>query len=153
VLQANGFDAPLVMDAAAAQAAGCDMRVLVAGKPRFWSAGAADADAAAAATEVRADNVQQWFSKPALSGLAEAAAAAGGEQQQQQQQQQPQQSRDARLLEQWRAAYESMTADAVELGIPRSVVPRLAADASAADMQAAVQHLQDMMASFLSAGL
>jgi hypothetical protein len=60
---------------------------------------------------------------------------------------------NARLLEQWHAAYASLVVDAVDLGIPRSVIPAVSADASPAELQQAVQHLQDMMASFLSAGL
>jgi hypothetical protein len=58
-----------------------------------------------------------------------------------------------RLLEQWHAAYESLVVDAVDLGIPRSVIPSVKADASPAELQKAVRHLQDMMASFMSAGL
>jgi hypothetical protein len=58
-----------------------------------------------------------------------------------------------RLLEQWHAAYGSLVVDAVDLGIPRSVIPSVKADASPAQLQKAVQHLQDMMASFMSAGL
>lgn len=58
-----------------------------------------------------------------------------------------------RLLEQWHAAYESLIVDAVDLGIPRSVIPSVPRDASPAELQDAVQHLQAMMASFLSAGL
>lgn len=58
-----------------------------------------------------------------------------------------------RLLEQWHAAYESLVVDAVDLGIPRSVIPAVKAEASPQELQEAVQHLQAMMASFLSAGL
>lgn len=58
-----------------------------------------------------------------------------------------------RLLEQWHAAYSSLVIDAVDLGIPRSVIPSVKAGASPAELQRAVQHLQDMMASFMSAGL
>lgn len=58
-----------------------------------------------------------------------------------------------KLLQQWHAAYQSLTVDAADLGIPRSVIPAVPADASPAQLQEAVQHLQAMMASFLSAGL
>lgn len=62
-------------------------------------------------------------------------------------------SASQKLLEQWHAAYNSLVTDAVDLGIPRSVIPIVKPDASPAELQAAVQHLQDMMASFLSSGL
>lgn len=58
-----------------------------------------------------------------------------------------------RLLEQWHAAYQALVTDAVDLGIPRSVIPEVKPDASPAELQQAVEHLQDMMASFLSSGL
>lgn len=60
---------------------------------------------------------------------------------------------DERLLGQWHAAYGQLVVDAVDLGIPRSVIPDVAPTASPAELQEAVQHLQAMMASFLSAGL
>jgi hypothetical protein len=123
------------------------------------------------------DNVGQWFTKPGLAGLAESAAAAASgtgdgaatspaaaaadqadskQQQRQQQQQQADVSgafTDERLLQQWVASYEVLVGDAADLGIPRSVIPQLGTQPSAAEVQAAVGHLQAMVASFLSSGL
>jgi hypothetical protein len=101
--------------------------------------------------------------QPGLAGLPEAAAQTHHTQQQQhhtEPEAQPATSGtgaseavNERLLQQWHAAYESLVVDAVDLGIPRSVIPAVPKDASPAQLQEAVQHLQAMMASFLSAGL
>lgn len=56
----------------------------------------------------------------------------------------------------WRAAYGVLCADAHELGIPSSAIPRLPEDDSDVTLelvQSKQQYLQDMVASFLSAGL
>jgi hypothetical protein len=58
-----------------------------------------------------------------------------------------------RLLEQWHFAYDSLVNDAVDMGIPRGVIPAVQPDATPAELQEAVKHLQAMMASFLSSGL
>jgi hypothetical protein len=123
---------------------------------------------------MRPDNVGQWFTKPGLAGLAQSAAAAAAgtagsvvtspdataadqaEDKQQQQQQQADVSgafSDERLLQQWVASYEVLVGDAADLGIPRSVIPQLGPQPSPAEVQAAVGHLQAMVASFLSSGL
>lgn len=114
--------------------------------------------------------------QPGLAGLPEAASAHNQQGQQQQQQPGPlvapasspkggssgvgatTSGSDAgvvneRLLQQWHAAYQSLVVDAADLGIPRSVIPVVPEDASPAQLQEAVEHLQAMMASFLSAGL
>jgi hypothetical protein len=98
-----------------------------------------------ASSSMRPDNVSVWLDKPALAGLVEAAAAAEAS---------GVGDPDAEaLLEQWRGAYDAMASDAHSLGIPRSVLPALPQDADAAQLQAAVQHLRDMVASFMSSGL
>jgi hypothetical protein len=135
---------------------------------------AADGDAQAAAPGaggMRPDNVGQWFTKPGLAGLAQSAAAAAGtgdslatspdattagpvdSKQQQQQADVSGAFSDERLLQQWVASYEVLVGDAADLGIPRSVIPQLGRQPSPAEVQAAVGHLQAMVASFLSSGL
>lgn len=87
LLQANGFDEPMVLDAATHHQAqpgsheqwpGLEMQVLVASKPRLWTAGAAPADTAGD-VEMCAENVTAWFTKVSrcISGgrLQEAALA------------------------------------------------------------------------------
>jgi hypothetical protein len=173
LLQANSFDEPMVTGGQGGGAAGqAAMCVLAASKPKFWSGGAAQADTATG-LDMRADNVQQWFTKPGLAGLSEAAAgsppAAPSTQQQRSSSSSSeaagggrgagvpaaplQEDVDERLLQQWRGAYESLVVDAVDMGIPRSVIPVLQPGASPLEIQEAVQHLQAMMASFMSAGL
>jgi hypothetical protein len=127
---------------------------------------------------MRPDNVSQWFTTPGLAGLADVAAAAGtadaaapaheskpagrtavGSNTDSEQQQQPAvvdvsaAFSDERLLQQWVSSYEVLVGDAVQLGIPRSAIPCLGPQPSPAEVQAAVGHLQAMVASFLSAGL
>ena len=63
---------------------------------------------------------------------------------------------DPLLALEWRAAYGALAADAQELGIPASAIPRLPdadADLTLELLQARQRHLQDMVASFLSSGL
>lgn len=89
IISSNGFDAALVVDSPAAAAAlaaqteqqqptdtaaeavagvpqgpqaGSDLYVLVARKAKNWTAGAAEADIAAA-VDMRPDNVGSWFTK------------------------------------------------------------------------------------------
>jgi hypothetical protein len=61
---------------------------------------------------------------------------------------------------QWRQAYAAAAAQAMELGIPRAAIPPLEPEGgggeaalTAADVARAREHLQGMVASFLSAGL
>ncbi len=56
-------------------------------------------------------------------------------------------------LVRWRIAYQAMCSDAQALGIPRSAIPPLPPNASAESIRQARDHLEAMMASFLSAGL
>ncbi|KXZ48071.1 hypothetical protein GPECTOR_30g166 [Gonium pectorale] len=56
-------------------------------------------------------------------------------------------------LERWRDSYAALVEDAVELGVPRSAIPALPADANPDQIRAARDHLTAMMESFLSAGL
>jgi hypothetical protein len=160
----------------AAAASEVKLRILVASKG--WgsgsTAGSSTPQPAAAAADMRPDNVAQWFTTPGLAGLADvamvggagaaeqaagsnpSAAASSDIEQQLQQQQQLDVSAafsDARLLQQWVASYEVLVGDAAELGIPRSVIPQLGPQPSPGEVQAAVAHLQAMVASFLSAGL
>jgi hypothetical protein len=56
-------------------------------------------------------------------------------------------------LERWQVAYKVLVDEAEELGIPSSAIPPLPADADAAAVKQIRDHLQNMIASFLSAGL
>lgn len=161
----------------AAAASEVQIRILVASKG--WGSGSTLSSStpqpAAAASAMRADNVAQWFTTPGLAGLADvavvggaagaaeqtpasnpsAAASSDSEQHLQQQQELDVSAAfsDERLLQQWVASYEVLVGDAAELGIPRSVIPQLGPQPSPGEVQAAVAHLQAMVASFLSAGL
>ncbi|GLI68445.1 hypothetical protein VaNZ11_012864 [Volvox africanus] len=57
------------------------------------------------------------------------------------------------VLERWRLSYSAMVEDARRLGIPASAIPPLTTRATAEDIRLARGNLQDMIASFLSAGL
>jgi hypothetical protein len=57
------------------------------------------------------------------------------------------------VLERWQGAYLALCGDAADLGIPASALPRLPPDATAQQLQEATEHLQNMIASFLSSGL
>lgn len=62
----------------------------------------------------------------------------------------------AMAIVEWRAAYGALCADAHELGIPVSAIPRLPDnddDLTLELLQERQAYLQDMVASFLSAGL
>ncbi|GBF91740.1 hypothetical protein Rsub_04044 [Raphidocelis subcapitata] len=80
---------------------------------------------------------------PAISSpLPRGGAAAGGE--------------AALLVLEWRAAYAALCDEALELGIPRSALPRLPEsddDLTLEVVRARQRHLQGMVASFLSSGL
>ncbi|KAI8471012.1 MAG: hypothetical protein J3K34DRAFT_508208 [Monoraphidium minutum] len=81
---------------------------------------------------------------PSPPPAASAAAAAGGGR-----------AHELAVME-WRGAYGSLCADAAELGIPASAIPRLPVDDAEVTLEvvrAAQAHLQNMVASFLSAGL
>jgi hypothetical protein len=103
------------------------------------------------------DRVAEWFTKPGLTGLRNAAVAAAegaaADSSNPSGLPFPSLQPGDRVLEQWRASYEVLVADAVALGIPRSVIPSLSHAASPQEVQQAVQHLQNMVASFLSSGL
>ncbi|WIA34988.1 hypothetical protein OEZ86_013268 [Tetradesmus obliquus] len=130
-----------------------------------WAARDMDQRTQLVAALLQANGFEQWFTTPGLAGLAgvaaapaDAAAAAGGTRSEQQQQQQQQADvsaafSDERLLQQWVGSYEVLVGDAAELGIPRSVIPQLGPQPTPGEVQAAVAHLQAMVASFLSAGL
>uniref|UniRef100_A0A383VHU0 Methyltransferase type 11 domain-containing protein n=1 Tax=Tetradesmus obliquus TaxID=3088 RepID=A0A383VHU0_TETOB len=175
---ADTVSAQMSSPAAAADGASTEVeiRIVLATKgpatPSTPSSAWQPAGAAAApdaAPDMRPENVTQWFTTPGLAGLAgvaaapaaAAAAAASGTRSEQQQQQQQQQQQadvsaafsDERLLQQWVGSYEVLVGDAAELGIPRSVIPQLGPQPTPGEVQAAVAHLQAMVASFLSAGL
>jgi len=57
------------------------------------------------------------------------------------------------LLQRWRRAYAAAAHDAEALGIPASAIPQLPLEATPAQISSARQHLTNMVASFLSAGL
>ncbi|GIL54095.1 hypothetical protein Vafri_9653 [Volvox africanus] len=57
------------------------------------------------------------------------------------------------VLERWRLSYTAMVEDARQLGIPASAIPPLTSRATAEDIRVARGNLQDLIASFLSAGL
>jgi hypothetical protein len=65
-------------------------------------------------------------------------------------------ARRAMQVAEWRAAYGSLCADAAELGVPVSAIPRLPEDDGDVTLelvQARQAWLQGIVASFLSAGL
>jgi hypothetical protein len=116
--------------------------------------------AAAAAAGGAGDSEVSSPAEPIAAGNGDATTVGEvGKQEQQQQQQQQQPAgvsgafSEARLLQQWVASYEVLVGDAADLGIPRSVIPQLGRQPSPAEVQAAVGHLQAMVASFLSSGL
>lgn len=149
IMKANGFDQVLTKGKAGrdvadpAQEAG--FSILLGTKPAN-PRGLGDQHPA---SDLHADNVAEWFTKPGLVGLTEWSASGPQDLQSLLQLH----SSEAHLLESWRISYEVLVSDAVSLGIPRSVIPTLKEGASAQQIQAAVQHLQDMVASFMSSGL
>ena len=62
-------------------------------------------------------------------------------------------SPSAATLDRWRAAYGAMAAHARSLGVPASAIPALAPGAGRAEVVAAREALEGLLASFLSAGL
>jgi hypothetical protein len=135
VLLANGFaTVRLITDAA------LGLRALVAT--------AASPAASPRAPYITPDNVADVLWAPALTPLSAAVAGAGAG---------GAGPRDGALaVLQWRAAYGALCADAEELGIPRSVIPKLPqddAEITLALVQERQAYLQGMVASFLSSGL
>jgi hypothetical protein len=53
----------------------------------------------------------------------------------------------------WRAAYEAMCFDAIKMGIPSDVLPKVHLKPSLQEVLEATDHLQGMMLSFLSSAL
>ncbi|KAG2422802.1 hypothetical protein HXX76_015749 [Chlamydomonas incerta] len=112
---------------------------------------AADPDPAAVAARYPGPALREMDLLPALnggsngaaspqSGAAVAAAGPGGV--------------SAQVLERWAEAYGQLVEDAAELGVPRSAIPQLPpGPVSPEQLRAARDHLQAMIASFLSAGL
>lgn len=56
-------------------------------------------------------------------------------------------------MERWAAAYEALSQEARDLGIPKSAIPALPNDVSPQQLRTMRDHLQAMMASFMSSGL
>ena len=60
---------------------------------------------------------------------------------------------DRETLFHWRAAYAAMCADAIHMGIPDDVIPKVPMECNAQELLEARDHLQGIMSSFLSSGL
>jgi hypothetical protein len=144
MLQANGFGAVRTVSHPAAR-----FRALVAAAP----------PPPPRPPRLGPDNVRELLWAPALGaplpvpGGAPAPAAAAATEAAEPP---PRAPPNALLALEWRAAYGALCADAHELGIPASVIPRLPdddAELSLELLQERQRHLQDMVASFLSSGL
>lgn len=93
-----------------------------------------------------AGNVREWLQAPAIEAAATDVPLHGA----------PLTSNGmdtADLVLQWQAAYMVLAAQACDMGIPASAIPPLPHDGTAQQVQDAHEHLQNMLASFLSAGL
>jgi hypothetical protein len=111
--------------------------------------------------ERTADNVEDWLVPPALhelgsgraSGSAGATAAGSSGGGGAGPLEEPELQVSEAALERWRYAYRMLVADARDLGIPASAVPLLPEEAGPEQIRRARDHLQKMVASFLSSGL
>ena len=152
-MRGNGFDVPLIKHAAGDSTdSSAGLCVLIGTKAVV----AGGTTSSSPSSNMRADNVQDWFTKPGLAGLMATSAQHHDHDQpslEQQLNSVSAQNPTQYVIERWRGAYEVLVSDAVALGIPQSVIPLLKEEATPEEIQGAVQHLQDMVASFLSAGL